>query len=284
VVGLYLFIVEFRDLPRDFFVQWGILQQVAYSAAVAHWLVSLIEDNLAGDEIISQVKAWPAKSVASSAQTQVYCFDQSRVNASTFEELSSREGVAGMASQHYTASMERERQGLFAFLYCGLMSHHFCALFPFCWTLVTHELAGICLLGLLFELPVLLLNLRDILVSFDGELIDPVPWKKVYVVKFWVLFQALWQATRTASCVLYFVSLGVWRHQVHDLLSPESRVVYHTLGCLFSWVNFILLCTVLPMYLFVDLKRCSGDSVDGTTATAADVTTMTNKLKEDAEL
>lgn len=220
---------------------------MAYSAAVAHWLISIVEDNAAGVEIISQVCHRPTRHTQAQVPT-----------SAAAEQSSLHTGTELMA-----ANLDKDQQGLYALLYGGLMSHHMCAIFPFCWSLVTHELAGVCLFGLLIEFPVLLLNLRDMFVSFEGELFEVQQWKKVYIIRFWLVFQSFWHMTRSASCVLYFVSLGVWRSQIHVLLSPASRIVYHILGVLFNWINFVLLCFVLPLYLFEDLKRYRSDDKEG---------------------
>lgn len=213
---------------------------------MAHWLICIVEDNLVGKEIISQVSFRVSQPLPVLSDGEIIECNESYADLAQPTNHSRRKVIAA----------ENERHGLYAMLYGGLMSHHLLAMFPFCWTLVTHELSGICLFGLLIELPVLLLNGRDFFVSFEVHLFGTVKWNKVYVKWFWIIFQVVWHATRSASCVLYFVSLGVWRAQIHELLSPASRVIYHTLGILFNWLNFVLLSSVLSLYFFEDLKRC----------------------------
>ena len=199
---------------------------------------------MAGKEIMSQVPPTPT-----SANSQ----DQAgpEIDVLVELELNTPSPVSSFSSE------ERKREGLFAFLYFGLMSHHCSALFPFCWTLASHEMSGICLFGLMYEIPVLLLNLRDLFVSFEVELFPQNNlWRRDHVVRFWLCFHILWHSTRSLSCLLYVVSLFVWRESINSLLSPASRVVYHVLGGLFNYINIVLLCSVIPLYMSEDLKRC----------------------------
>lgn len=113
------------------------------------------------------------------------------------------------------------------------------------------------------EVPVLLLNMRDILVSFEEELFgeEEVHWERARVGLFWGVFQGLWLGTRTASCALYMASVCVWGVDIHSLLPPSSRIMYHCKGAMFTWINTVLLFAVLPLYLLGDLKRCERERV-----------------------
>jgi hypothetical protein len=52
----------------------------------------------------------------------------------------------------------------------GLIMHHCLTIFAYLWSLNTHYLAGLCVFGLMFEAPVILVNIRDLFAVYKVEL------------------------------------------------------------------------------------------------------------------
>ena len=143
----------------------------------------------------------------------------------------------------------------------GLFYHHLFTIFAFSWSLCTHKLSGLCAFGLLFEAPVLLMNLRDIFASFYHEL-QGFPYNSVWCRCFGGMgFQlyafvlgTVFIFVRGGACSLWPISLVIWRSQL-STLPIGSQVVYHLLGIAFCYVNAVVFFTYLIRYLMEDLVR-----------------------------
>ena len=143
----------------------------------------------------------------------------------------------------------------------GLFYHHLFTIFAFSWSLCTHKLSGLCAFGLLFEAPVLLMNLRDIFATFHREL-QGFPYNSIWCRCFGGMgFQlyafavgVVFVFVRGGACSLWPISLVVWRSQL-SILPIGSQVVYHTLGIAFCYVNSVVFFTYVIRYLMEDLVR-----------------------------
>jgi hypothetical protein len=154
----------------------------------------------------------------------------------------------------YKSASNNQNNGIYLFFYCGLICHHIFAIFAYCWCLWTHELSGLCVLGLIFEFPVIILNLREI---YFSVLYPDEPWSKLAVFQYWSALHAAWHSTRTLSCLCYLFSLLVWMKRTRELLSRTSFIVYNILGGGFTYINLVLLCTVIPLYTMADISRAA---------------------------
>lgn len=143
----------------------------------------------------------------------------------------------------------------------GLIFHHIFTIFAFSWSLVTHKLAGLCFFGLMFEIPVLVMNLRDITASFEDEL-KGFPWTSFWCVGMNGLgFQlyshcvvVLFAIFRGVPCFLWPLSLVIWRKEL-STLPIASHVIYHLLGLVFCFVNIIVFFSYVLRYFMEDLVR-----------------------------
>mmetsp|Transcript_9382 Transcript_9382/g.14141 ORF Transcript_9382/g.14141 Transcript_9382/m.14141 type:complete len:304 (-) Transcript_9382:262-1173(-) len=207
--GLYLLCVQYRRWPDDMLLQWGPIQQLSFELAASHWIVSIVEDYIVGDEVY----------------------------------ISATEGELNL--------------GLYVFFCLGLLSHHMFAIFAYMWCLHTHLLSGLCVFGLLFEVPVVLLNVREIFVSYE-QILFPAHhwvWCKSVLIQYWLALHFLWHSTRTSVCVLYITSAFLWSSRIHRILPLTSEVIYHCLGCGFLYINIVLLLTVLQLYIISDFLK-----------------------------
>ena len=126
----------------------------------------------------------------------------------------------------------------------GLLWHHIITIFAYSWCLSTHYLSGLCVFGLLFEFPVIWLNIRDIVVGFDDifQLINHISF--TYYRIHWGITYLTWHITRTLPCMLYFWSLIFWRTNLTKV-PIYSRIIYHVFGWLFLFINFEIMKRVL---------------------------------------
>jgi hypothetical protein len=164
---------------------------------------------------------------------------------------------SAVGSEVYKSIQSEEHVWLQIFFTVGLGSHHLFAIFAYSWCLYTHHLSGLAVLGFLFEIPVLLLNYREICLTFG----DIFPSHSLAfashssLTMYWISLHCLWHLTRTAGCLLYLLSLLLWRHDIASALPLSSVIVYHLLGAGFNYINFILLVTVLVFFISGDFQR-----------------------------
>jgi len=143
----------------------------------------------------------------------------------------------------------------------GLFYHHIFTIFAFTWSLCTHKLSGLCIFGLLFEVPVVLLSMRDIFASYEVEF-RGFPWKsglcrgcngmgfKIYMASVMILFIIF----RGVACFLWPLSLVIWR-DVLATLPVGSQIVYHLLGVMFCFVNIVVFFSYVTRYIMEDMVR-----------------------------
>jgi hypothetical protein len=138
----------------------------------------------------------------------------------------------------------------------GLLAHHILTIFAYSYSLSTHDLSGLCVFGFLFETPIILLNIRDLLAIFEIELNNP--WKitnsTVYYQIYLILFSCLFHLTRTFFSLLWPFSLFFWLTKISKL-STYSQLVYHFLGFSFCYVNYIVYNTYIKRGTIDDLLR-----------------------------
>lgn len=170
---------------------------------------------------------------------------------SLYEDYLSNDEV----SSHMTPMPGETKLKLFKNYYVGLVGHHVFTILAYIWSLWTHNLAGLCVFGLLFEVPVIIINIREFVVAFDKEVQFPFQRCSKWMFQFYghILF-GLFHLSRTLFCALYPLSLCIWRRQLYAM-PWGSHVMYHILGLLFCSVNFILYGTFFTRYLLEDGVR-----------------------------
>jgi hypothetical protein len=164
---------------------------------------------------------------------------------------------SAVGSEVYKSIQSEDQIWLQIFFSVGLWSHHLFAIFAYSWCLYTHHLSGLAILGFLFEIPVLLLNYREICLTF-GDIFPSHSLtfaSHVSLAAYWISLHFLWHLTRTAGCLLYLLSLLLWRDDIASALPLSSLVVYHVLGAGFNYINFVLLITVLVFFISGDFQR-----------------------------
>ena len=206
--GIYVFYNEYEKFPMDLLHHWGPYHCYIFEVACAHWIFSIGEDFLVGEEIINHIIPLPD-----------------------------------------------ERPDLYGWMLNGLMVHHVITIFAYSWCLATHKLSGLCIFGLMFEAPILLLNVRDLWACFEKEFLHPFKSMTQREVSIFIGVQyLLWHIFRTLPCLLYPLSLLIWRPQLNTV-PLYSRLVYHILGLLFCFVNFELIFGIIPRVLLDDKRR-----------------------------
>jgi hypothetical protein len=160
----------------------------------------------------------------------------------------------------------------------GLYLHHAITILAYSWSLSSKHLSGLCVFGLLFEIPVLLMTIRDISVCFQKELLLSLSQVSPATMRgFWAVVYFLMFIFRVIPCTLWPISLIFWRH--HLLQLPwVSRVVYHILGLSFVLINGGLLVMIIPRFVLEDFQRVGlmGDNDRPRNKDGEDVKSMYN--------
>jgi len=114
--------------------------------------------------------------------------------------------------------------------------HHLLTSAAYLSCMYSHELATMCLLGLIFEGPVLLGCLREFVALYDVDfdLFDKIP--RPLLALNWLLIFASLLPCRGVAISLFIYSAVNWQHYL-ALVSPWMRVGYYTFGTLFSVIS-----------------------------------------------
>ncbi|CAK0828958.1 unnamed protein product, partial [Prorocentrum cordatum] len=158
-----------------------------------------------------------------------------------------------MAAGHWAVAI-REDAGGMPLLGPGLecyVCHHAVALAGYLGLLRLRSCAAVGALGLIFELPVLLLNHRELALAASPQ---PV-WlrQKVDVSRHWQATLLLFWLARGGSAALYVVSLVFWRRHI-AALRLEEKLLYHGMAIFFSLLNYTFLL-VLDSWSRHDLEH-----------------------------
>lgn len=122
----------------------------------------------------------------------------------------------------------------------GLMCHHIITIFAYGFSYYTHYLGGLCMFGLIFEIPIVILNIRDIIACFNQELL--YPWKYCHKIVFIIYSNViiiLFVITRFGPCLLWPLSLFIWRNELFQL-PLYVQLIYHSLGMSISYINITI--------------------------------------------
>jgi len=137
----------------------------------------------------------------------------------------------------------------------GLMWHHVITIFAYGFSYYTHYLGGLCMFGLIFELPIVFMNIRDIIACFDKELLHPWRYANAQVFKIYSnLVSSLFIVARFGPCLLWPLSLLIWRKNL-GAIPWYAQAVYHYLGVLFIYINITVLRKYVNRYILEDIVR-----------------------------
>lgn len=137
----------------------------------------------------------------------------------------------------------------------GLMWHHVITIFAYGFSYYTHYLGGLCMFGLIFEIPIVFMNIRDIVACFDKELLHPWRYASKLVFRLYSnLVSVLFIAARFGPCLLWPLSLLIWRKNL-SAIPWYAQVVYHYLGALFIYINITVLRKYVNRYILEDIVR-----------------------------
>lgn len=146
-------------------------------------------------------------------------------------------------------------------LYHLYLLHHVVAIVAFGTCLYTRSLPGLGACGLVFELPVAFINLRDLLRGFDAEL----QWFKP--LGGWSTLDIVWLGTtltslvgRVGPIILYVYGLTHWSAPggVASLAST-SRVAYVVFGAFFSLLSLMWIAYLNLTYV-IDIEVCKAEN------------------------
>lgn len=192
-------------------------------------LYCLVATCLGGYLLYTQYRHWPSDLLHQWGPWQEIGFEMAIAHwiLAIIEDTNSGVEVIG----HMKVS-EEDEPAKYVEYFNGLLMHHMLTIAAYSWCLWTHYLSGLCVFGLLFELPVVFLNARDIfaMLSNWGVFHDspqPIPDKLFYII--WVPILLTWHSTRTLFCLLWPLSLIIWRPELNTV-PLLSRLVYHFLG------------------------------------------------------
>ncbi|CAE8581661.1 unnamed protein product, partial [Polarella glacialis] len=142
-------------------------------------------------------------------------------------------------------------------LFRAYLVHHLIAGLGFWSVLRLKACTGICAFGLVFELPVLLMNHREFAVYANR----PPAWFRdaKRVEQFWHNLQVMFAIGRGGPSLVYFYSVAYWWEDLSKLSSKESWT-YHGMAIFFTILNYLLSCTFLAAWERKDLEVAMSSS------------------------
>eukprot|EP00928_Gymnodinium_smaydae_P030984 TRINITY_DN22893_c0_g2_i1.p1 TRINITY_DN22893_c0_g2~~TRINITY_DN22893_c0_g2_i1.p1 ORF type:complete len:1036 (-),score=211.84 TRINITY_DN22893_c0_g2_i1:159-3266(-) len=218
--GLHLLLHRCNWTARELLYRYEREHEVFFSMAAGHWLVAIWED----------------------AQSSKY--------------LSA--GLSGRDLLGHTASKPQEREESGAFLQRAYLLHHLAAAGLYVFVMLNRSCVGVCIFGLVFELPVLLMNHREFAVVAKF----PPAWYRNQwrLDSFWDLLFFVFIVARFGPTLVYFYSLMFWWRDIFALPVYEAEV-YHCGSLFFTLLNFSLLNGLLPSWRLRDEQNCTGGSL-----------------------
>ncbi|KAJ8612343.1 hypothetical protein CTAYLR_008368 [Chrysophaeum taylorii] len=153
------------------------------------------------------------------------------------------------------------------FLATAFLAHHVAAAAVYIYAGLVGELGSLGALGLWYELPVALVNIRDHAIEFSGEgfagcvsaatrqrWLDKPPTPDD-TSSFWAAILTAFWFGRGPATALYVTSLCVtsWQREI-ALCDQTTRLAYHAFGCGFTILNIGWRC-MLSLWMIRDMKR-----------------------------
>lgn len=148
---------------------------------------------------------------------------------------------------------------------CGYTIHHLASVFTYGYLLFTpgHQLGALGCFGLGFEVPLVLLNLREVVLQISQR---PLSWSVSQLYCFYAFVAALIIVFRAIPIVMYIHSVLFWMDELMAELNSCDWYVYHTSGILFLvlsvyWVLLVLMCAVHDIQSIQCLTCSTRDSI-----------------------
>ena len=132
------------------------------------------------------------------------------------------EDASTPASFRLMPASERREVGADAFLFCLYLAHHIGAIFVYGFCLHTKQLGGVGVFGLIFEAPVALANVLEIMRETVGTRVTP----RHQLCCLWSFVATLVLPCRFGGVAIYAFSLFQWQEELAGL-TPGARMVYH---------------------------------------------------------
>eukprot|EP01041_Mallomonas_annulata_P000505 gene505-964_t len=202
--------------------------------------------------LITEYHNWPSCLISHWSDKHDIIFKIALSNwfVSLLEEI-----ICGKEVISHMVLFEGEEETLLSVYRGGLVTHHILTIFAYGWCLNTHTLAGLGVFGLIFESPILLTNLHDIFASYEIECNYPFKrFPRLFYRFYVIILVTIWHITRTVPCLLWPLSLIIWRTQL-SRIPISSQVVYHFLGLSFLYANMHILLKYISRYTMEDYYR-----------------------------
>lgn len=123
-------------------------------------------------------------------------------------------------------------------LHTAYLVHHFVAACGYFAMLRLQRCAAVGTFGLIFELPVLLMNRREI--GLHAERVPAWLRNQEGVARHWSCFYSLWLVGRGGPTAVYLYSLLYWRQHL-SALSSDELYLYHGMAVFFTILNCVFL-------------------------------------------
>lgn len=212
--GVYLLFNQAAWTARDLLYSYSPEHRLLFSMAAGHWLVACWEDILCWRFLSGGLKAK----------------DVMRSDAST-----------------------NQGQELGTFFLRAYLVHHAVAAAIYLVVLCLHTCVSVATFGLVFEVPVLLMNHREFAVYADV----PPAWfrDRARVEGFWNMLLRIFHVCRFGPSCVYVYSLFAWSDDISSLSSNQAAL-YHGAGVLFTALNVLLVFIVMDAWRAQDIARC----------------------------
>ena len=133
-----------------------------------------------------------------------------------------------------------------------LVFYHLCTFVAYWYCLVSGALNGIFVIWFLCEVPVLWMAYREICVCYEAEMIYPLT--PVSTRALWTYLPLTWHMFRTLPCLLWPISLLLWRSHL-SRLGIQDLVILNCLGGLNSYASYVLFAQIFPRLKMEDAIR-----------------------------
>jgi len=210
---------------------WEPYMETLFAAAAAHWAVTFVED------------AWCMNLIAVEMDSEFMADPESDQRALLYgvPEVVQQVKLVNQSNDGQWPAMRLVPVGsgrnASIMLYLAYQAHHAvtCGTYLFC--LHTHRLSALGCFGLVFEAPVAILNLREFLVIFEGDLkhIAAPAHAGGIIINVWRLILPAVLSCRYNAIFIYIWSILFYRAELLQALDTDVLFwTYHILGIGFT--------------------------------------------------
>ncbi|CAE8644081.1 unnamed protein product [Polarella glacialis] len=237
VAGGFLLLFRYRWCPNDLLYLNSWDHQELFAMAAAHWVVAAWED--------AQSCAFLGAGLTSEDNNN----NNNNNNKNNNHNKKNKKNNNNHNCNNKDTRGQSDPSKLLSRAY---LVHHLMAGLGFAAVLFSQSCTAIGVFGLLYELPVLLMNHREFLVYAD----QPPEWFRDSrrVQSFWKKLRVLFVIGRGGPSLVYLHSLCFWSDDLRELSLGES-FVYHSMAISFTALNFVLWQTFLAAWARKDLDN-----------------------------